>query len=148
MSELYLVLRRRLAQVTDWVTLGTDVMKKARTTRGLSYEAVARALHVSAKTYERYEKRGRVPVNLLLEVAEVLGLEIEEPERFRVAVSDPRTDLRDLQAEYEAQLRRFQSLNDELATRLRDLPQNDGTSRPARTDAAPRQERRTRGTGP
>ena len=79
MSDLYLVLRHRVTDVAaaQWAELGTQVMRDARQERGLSYESVSRLLHVSSKTYERYEKRGAVPVGMVDQVAEVLGLQIE-----------------------------------------------------------------------
>lgn len=92
MSDLYLVLRSRLDAVTKWVTLGTDVMKDARNARGLSYEAVSRQANVSAKTYERYEKRGQVPEHQVEAFAGILGLEIERPIRERVVVQERETE--------------------------------------------------------
>jgi transcriptional regulator with XRE-family HTH domain len=89
MSDLYLVLRRRLEDVTDWVELGTSTLKNARKAQGLSYEAMGRNLNVAAKTYERYEKAGRVPRHLLPAVADVLDLEIDWPKRGTVTVDDP-----------------------------------------------------------
>lgn len=89
MSDLYLVLRSRLESVTSWVTLGTDVMFRARKAKGLSYEAVARQANVSSKTYERYEKRGRVPEHEVEMFADILGLEIERPARERVTLEPP-----------------------------------------------------------
>lgn len=84
MSDLYLVLRRRLEDVADWVELGSDVMRAARHRLGYSYETVGRLLHVSSKTYERYEKRGRVPVALIEQAGRVLDLEIQAPLRDRL----------------------------------------------------------------
>jgi transcriptional regulator with XRE-family HTH domain len=89
MSDLYLVLRRRLEDVTDWVDLGTATLKNARKAQGLSYEAMGRNLNVAAKTYERYEKAGRVPRHLLPAVADVLDLEIDWPKRGIVTVAAP-----------------------------------------------------------
>lgn len=86
MSDLYLVLRSRLSEVTDWVILGSKTMRAARTSLGLSYETVSRRIHVASKTYERYEKAGRVPRQLLPLIAETLQLEVEEPTRTRVSV--------------------------------------------------------------
>ena len=62
MSDLYLVLRSRLPVVKEWAILGTKPMKEARLRLGLGYETMARKLPVSSKTYERYEKAGRVPI--------------------------------------------------------------------------------------
>ena len=59
----------------------TDVLREARRRAGLSYEAVARQLHIASKTYERYEKQGRVPRGQLERLADLLELEIETPER-------------------------------------------------------------------
>jgi transcriptional regulator with XRE-family HTH domain len=93
MSDLYLVLRSRLDTVTNWVTLGTDVMKRARKAKGLSYEGVARQTNVSSKTYERYEKAGRVPEHMVEPFADVLGLEIERPGRERVVIGETESDM-------------------------------------------------------
>jgi transcriptional regulator with XRE-family HTH domain len=89
MSDLYLVLRNRLDAVPEWVYIDTATLRGAREGKGLSYETTARELHVSAKTYERYEKAGRVPRPLLPALADLFDLEIEEPARRRVAVSPP-----------------------------------------------------------
>lgn len=80
MSELYLVLRRRLESVRRWVQVPTDVLRDARKTQGLSYEATGRLLNISSKTYERYEKQGRLPLELVDAIADVLGLTIERPD--------------------------------------------------------------------
>src|ERR1051326_9036836 len=88
MSELYLVLRRRLEEVTDWVTLETATLKTARKALGLSYEAMGRKLNVAAKTWERWEKVGRIPRWELARVADILELEIERPTRQRIEVED------------------------------------------------------------
>lgn len=85
MSDLYLVLRNRLATVPEWVYIDSSVLEQARKRKGYSYETTARELHVASKTYERYEKAGRVPRSLLRKVAELFDLEIEEPSRPRVA---------------------------------------------------------------
>jgi len=53
MSDLYLVLRRRLEAVTEWVEIDTATLRSARKALGLSYEAMGRALNVAAKTWER-----------------------------------------------------------------------------------------------
>lgn len=79
MSELYLTLRSRLEEVTNWVILGREVMRNARNAKGLSYEAVGRSLSVSAKTYERWERQGRVPRGDLDRLAKVIGLQVEHP---------------------------------------------------------------------
>lgn len=92
MSELYLVLRRRLEEVTDWVALETATLKNARKSLGLSYEAMGRKLNVAAKTWERWEKAGRIPRWELARVAEILELEIERPARQRVEVLEESPD--------------------------------------------------------
>jgi transcriptional regulator with XRE-family HTH domain len=89
MSDLYLILRSRLDAVAEWVLIDAPILKAARDARGLSYESVARELHVSSKTWERYEKRGRIPRHLLGSVASLLDLEIEQPAPRRVRVGTP-----------------------------------------------------------
>ena len=91
MSDMYLVLRRRLSDVTDWVELGTETMRNARKALGLSYETAARLIPVSSKTYERWEKAGRVPRHLVPKMAEVLGLEIEIPRLKSVQIREDDT---------------------------------------------------------
>lgn len=92
MSELYLVLKTRLDDVTKWVPLGTTVMREAREAQGISYETVSRAVHVSAKTYERWEKRGEVPNTALEAVADVLRLQVERSDsRSIVEVADAKS---------------------------------------------------------
>lgn len=88
MSDLYLVLRHRLADVTqEWATIDGKVLVDARARKGLSREAFGAIVGVVAKTVERYEKDGRVPRHLLPRVAEALDLEIEEaPARPKVRV--------------------------------------------------------------
>src|SRR3954466_13408224 len=85
MSDMYLVLRSRLSEVTTWVELGSDVMRDARKRTGLSMEAVARLVHVSLKTYDRWEKRGAVPRHEVQAVAAALGLEIDDPSKQTAA---------------------------------------------------------------
>lgn len=124
MSDLYLVLRHRLEDVIDWVELGTDVMRDARKRTGLSYESMSRQINVSAKTYERYEKAGRVPRQLLPKIAEELNLEIESPARQRVTVNPPadrETAARDL-AELQASVDRIEQLLNTLLDPPRDAP--------------------------
>jgi hypothetical protein len=80
MSDIYLVLRHRLDTVaTEWVPIESEVLLAAMKQRGLSYEGFARQIPVSAKTAERWVKRGRVPTWHIDRVAELLGLEIERP---------------------------------------------------------------------
>lgn len=110
MSDLYLVLRRRLGDVVDWVELGTDVLRDARKRQGLSYEAMGRRLNVASKTWERYEKSGRVPRQLLPAVAELLDLEIEQPARLRVMEGERR----DPPETVERRLERLEALVSEL----------------------------------
>ena len=87
MSDLYIVLRNRLATVAEWVAIEPAILRAARERRGLSYETMAREIHVSAKTWERYEKAGRVPRHALRAIAAVLELEIEEPALARVIIA-------------------------------------------------------------
>jgi predicted transcriptional regulator len=93
MSDLYLVLRNRLDAVPEWVFIDAEILKAARERKGLSYETMARTIPVSAKTWERYEKKGRIPRPNLPRVAEVLDLEIEEPARQRVTVRLEKTNV-------------------------------------------------------
>jgi transcriptional regulator with XRE-family HTH domain len=94
MSELYLTLRSRLPRVAEWVTLGQGVMRQARETSGLSREAVARQIPVSAKTYERWENAGRVPAQSVERIAEIIGLVIErEPRTTTVTLPSERETL-------------------------------------------------------
>lgn len=72
--------------MVDWVELGTETMRDSRKRKGFSYETMGRLLSVAAKTYERYEKAGRVPRHLLGALATVLDLEIEEAAPRRVVV--------------------------------------------------------------
>lgn len=118
MSGIYLVLRSRLEELTKWVTLGSEVMKGAREGLGLSYEAVARLVHVSSKTYERWEKRGQVPAHTLDVVAEALSLEIERAEKpAPITIADDQ-DLADLRRELGVEVGRLRSLNDRLEAAL------------------------------
>lgn len=89
MSDMYLVLRRRLNSVaTEWLDIPTDVVKEARKRKGLSYESAARQVPVAAKTWERWEKRGRVPLFHVDKIAQILALEIERPALAPVRLSD------------------------------------------------------------
>jgi transcriptional regulator with XRE-family HTH domain len=79
MSDLYLVLRRRLAQVkNDWVEIDGELLVAARNRKGLSREALGAIVGVVAKTVERYELQGRIPRSLIGRFADALDLEIEE----------------------------------------------------------------------
>lgn len=79
MSNLVLILRHRLDDVANWVMVDTAVLRSARQRVGLSYEAVARQIPVSSKTYERYEKQGRVPRELMARLMAILEIEVETP---------------------------------------------------------------------
>lgn len=116
MSDLVLVLRSRLDEVTQWVNIGTEPMRDARKARGLSMESVSRLLHVSSKTYERWEKRGAVPRHEVLQVATALGLEIEEPARQPVSGLPEDVVLAAL-ASVAARLDRIEVQLDELQSR-------------------------------
>lgn len=96
MSDLYLVLRNRLEAVPEWVFIDTAILRTARERKGLSYETMSREIPVASKTWERYEKAGRIPRPNLARVAEILDLEIEEPARQRVTVGSPAEDREDL----------------------------------------------------
>jgi predicted transcriptional regulator len=109
-SDLYLILRRRLGNVRDWVEIDSDVLRAARKRQSLSYETVARRLHVSTKTYERYEKRGRVPRELLPNVAEVLELEIETAPSVPLRVAATFAPGADLAVEIITRLERIEQL--------------------------------------
>lgn len=121
MSDLYLVLRRRLDDVIEWVTLGREVIHDARKAQGLSYEAMGRQLNVAAKTWERYEKAGRIPRQMLPKVAEILHLEIEEPARVAISLpgrdgeDDPLTVLQEEVSGMADQLGRIERLLQRLA---------------------------------
>lgn len=114
MSDLYLVLRSRLADVAEWLHVGEDVMRSARNARGLSVESTARQLHIASKTYERHEKRGRIPRHRVSDYARVLGLEITEPERQPVALPQGAVTLEDLLAEVQRQGRILERLEAEI----------------------------------
>lgn len=120
MSDLYLVLRSTLPTVGkryEWVKLGKAAMRAARRRKGLSYEGTARLLNVSAKTYERYEKRGEVPRHEVPNVATVLGLEIEMPESIatRIILSEePLSDEEARASELLARLERVEGLAEQV----------------------------------
>lgn len=104
MSDLYLVLRHRLAQVAhDWVQIDGQVLVDARARKGLSREALGALVGVVAKTVERYETQGRVPRALLPRFAEALDLNIEEVPpttvRINAAAPDREKDLAALREE-------------------------------------------------
>jgi transcriptional regulator with XRE-family HTH domain len=115
MSELYLVLRHRLDHVTDWVMVEPAVLREARKRLGLSYEAMARQLSVVSKTYERWEKAGRIPRTDLARVAEILELEIEQPNAPSLRITETWQPSDDLTAEIISRLDRIEKL-------LRDRP--------------------------
>lgn len=121
MSDLYLVLRHRLDDVIEWVTLGRDVIHDARKAQGFSYETMGRKLNVAAKTWERYEKAGRVPRPMLPKVAEILDLEIEEPARTAISLpgregeADPLAILQEEVSGMADQLGRIEQLLQQLA---------------------------------
>ncbi len=117
MSDLYLVLRSRLDAVTNWVTISSDVLKEARTARGLSFEAVSRQASCSSKTYERYEKAGRLPEHMVETFADILGLEIERPTRTttRVTIAEP------ISSEMVAVVERLDRVADEVEGLRREL---------------------------
>jgi transcriptional regulator with XRE-family HTH domain len=104
--------------VKEWVTLGTKPMKEARERLGLSYETVARKFPVSAKTYERYEKAGRVPIELLTMTADILELEVERPVHERVHVTPVLAEARNGEAKVLAELRALRVSVDALGERL------------------------------
>ena len=118
MSDLYLVLRNRLDGVPEWVFIETDVLRAARERVGLSYEAMAREIHVSSKTWERYEKAGRVPRPILPTVASVLNLEIEEPARTTVVVRPGESQLDRIEASLTAIDRKLDGDRQALEQRL------------------------------
>jgi hypothetical protein len=88
MSELELVLRHRLEQVRKGVIVGTEPLQAAQDATGLSNERLARELHVSSKTWERWKKAGEVPSYYIDEIARVLRLEIERPTQRPLASPD------------------------------------------------------------
>lgn len=120
MSNLYLIERRSLDEMNvDWVALGTEVMKTARKRRGLSYESAARQIPTSSKTYERWEKRGEVPIYHLPKVAEVLDLEIEQKERTRVTVAARNGDSGSGSLGVEERLERLEDLAETILAAVR-----------------------------
>jgi transcriptional regulator with XRE-family HTH domain len=76
----------------EWVEVGADVMLAARRRKGAGREVIARKLNVSLKTYERYERTGRVPVHQLKKVAVALGLEIVQDPTPKVVMVKPRDE--------------------------------------------------------
>ena len=81
-------LRSRLSVVAagDWVTIGSDVLRDAQTRLRLSNYKLASMIPVSERTWTRWREAGRVPVEHVDNVAEVLHLELERipPKRIRV----------------------------------------------------------------
>jgi predicted transcriptional regulator len=132
MSDLYLVLRSRLESMPEWVYIDSAILREARDRKGLSYETMARTLPVSSKTWERYEKVGRIPRPMLARVAAVLELEIEEPVRKPIqSFIDPSLDL-------EVVLERVEALHAEVVA-VRDLLQQslDEAREPERAGKRP-----------
>lgn len=79
MSDLYLTLRHRLADVAhDWVEIDGELLVAARGRKGLSREALGAQVGVVAKTVERYEHDNRIPRSVLPRFAEALDLDIQE----------------------------------------------------------------------
>lgn len=111
---MYLVLRSRLDTVKNWVDLGVTVMREARQAKGLSYEAVGRLANVSSKTYERYEKAGRVPGHELVMFASILGLEVSQPTPRPATVTAPEGPV--TLADIDARLRSLEARVAELPT--------------------------------
>lgn len=132
MSDMYLILRRRLSEVTsekEWVVLGAEVMRDARKARGLSYESIAREIPVASKTYERWEKRGAVPVELVDKVAGLLRLEIERPEFKRTVTLDSEQDADPGQMDrIEASLADLLGLYHNLSDRFDDMRREQSQS--------------------
>lgn len=132
MSDLYLVLRRRLEEVKNWAYIDTDVLRSARDSRGLSYEAMGRLIPTSSKTYERWEKGGRIPVELVGVIADLLDLEIERPQRTRTTVTvdggardgAEATDIDVLRAEMARRLNGVEGLLSEILDRLPETDQS------------------------
>lgn len=85
------VLTRNLLTMSEWVYVDRATLEAARRERGLSYETMARQIPVSSKSWERYEKAGRIPRGMIERVAEILELEIElpAPTHRRVEVREP-----------------------------------------------------------
>ena len=78
-------------QTKAWHTIPTEVLRAARKQRGWSYETCAGKLGMSSKTWERYEKAGRVPKDIVGTVIAVLGLDIETPAyaKLHLILADP-----------------------------------------------------------
>lgn len=111
MSDLVLVLRERISEVAaGWIEIPTDVLFDARKRKGLSYEAMARQLNVASKTWERYEKAGRVPAGLLQSIAKILDLEIEAPARVSITHDADEPTLREIQGQLLALREDFERL--------------------------------------
>lgn len=92
----------------------------ARDAKGLSREAVARQLGTSAKTYERYEKEGRVPTHTVEKLAGILDLSIARvPARTLTVEEDPETsDLRALVVRIEDAARSIAEESERIAELL------------------------------
>jgi transcriptional regulator with XRE-family HTH domain len=110
MSDIYLVLRHRLDRMTDWVMIDSTVLREARKRLSLSYEGVARQIPVSSKTYERYEKNGRVPRELIATVAGILELDIETAKPAPPRVTDTWSVREDFALDVIGRLERIEEL--------------------------------------
>lgn len=115
MSDLYLVLRRRLDAVADWVELGVEAMSSAQKALGLSDERAARLVPVSGRTWTRWRAQGRVPAHSVDKVAAILGLEIERPTSIRIVLPE------DESADLAAVMVSIKELGERLDSDLSDL---------------------------
>lgn len=122
MSDLYLILRRRLDDVAhDWVEIDGKVLVSARGKKGYSREALGAIIGVVAKTIERYEAQGRVPRALLPRFADALDLEIEEVPAASITVQARRDDhfgaLHERLGEVDGKVDRVAAMVEELLRR-------------------------------
>lgn len=69
-------LKRRIPVVAEWTDVGTKEMERGQARTGLSDEKFAHMIPVSAKTWSRWKKRGRIPTHSLPKVAPLLGFEL------------------------------------------------------------------------
>lgn len=131
MSDLYLVLRSRLDDVSSWVSLGVDVIRDAQHRVGLSDERLARQIPVSTRTWIRWRDRGQVPTHSLERVAALLDLQVERSERPRVTVEEVPSDrLGELEDRVLSQLESMQATLEDLGARVEAM-----SSRPAGSTA-------------